>query len=77
MTPPDDELDIDIRTTLDLGRAEHAHSFLALLERHDSDWMPTRFGPYEPLRHSFATEGAVRSSAAGLAIREVPHTQAT
>lgn len=58
MTPPDDELDIDIRTTLDLGRAEHAHAFLALLERHGSDWMPTRFGPYEPLKHSFATEGA-------------------
>lgn len=56
--PVGDELRINIRTTLDIGRAQHAHTFLALLERRGADWIPTRFGPYEPLKHSFFTEGA-------------------
>jgi hypothetical protein len=57
VTSPHQEASIDIRTTRDIGRAEYARAFLALLERHSALWMPTRFGPYEPLKHSFADDG--------------------
>lgn len=52
-----EELTVRLWTTRDLGTSDYAIRFLEALEAAGQEWLPQRFGPYEPLKHDLDRDG--------------------